>query len=216
LIQEKGTLFPFRSWTNRTGAFIVYTVGSIVAIILTGKKYTPNGDAMDSIDIFTTALQYEEKIRDLYVNAAETVDDERGRAIFRALAADEQGHIEFLNYSLDRLSESKPIDIERLSTSIPDKNSVIRSLDRIKAKIPERMLGDIKTVLRSALAMEKETSAYYRQSAAKTEGAIKAILEKFLIIEIRHEDVVQTELDHAQHNGIWFNFMEVDLEVESD
>ena len=169
---------------------------------------------MDSIDIFTTALRYEEKIRDLYSNAAQIVDDERGKTIFRALAADEQGHIDFLQYSLDRLRESKTIDIKLLSTSIPDMKSVQKNLDHITTRIPERMLGDIKTVLRSALAMEKETSAYYRQSAARTEGAIREILEKFLQIEIRHEDVVQTELDHALHNGLWFDFMEVDLETE--
>jgi rubrerythrin len=169
---------------------------------------------MDSIDIFTTALRYEEKIRDLYSNAAEIVDDKRGKTIFGALAADEQGHIDFLQYSLGRLRESKKIDIEVLSTSIPDMKSVKSHLDRLKATIPERMLGDIKTVLRSALEMEKETSEYYRQSAAQTEGAIKEILEKFLKIEIRHEEVVQTELDHALHNGIWFDFMEVDLEAE--
>lgn len=169
---------------------------------------------MDSIDIFTTALRYEEKIRDLYINAAAIIDDERGKAIFKALADDEQGHIDFLNYSLDQLRESKAIDIKRLSTSIPDKKSVENNLHQMKAKIPQRMLGDIKTVLRSALAMEKETSAYYRQSAAETDGAIQAILEKFLEIEMRHEDVVQIELDHALHNGIWFNFMEIDLESE--
>ena len=169
---------------------------------------------MNSIDIFTTALGYEEKIRDLYNKAAETVDDERGKTIFRALAADEQGHIDFLQYSLGRLRENKTIDIEQLSTSIPDMKTVQKNLDHLTARIPERMLGDIKTVLRNALVMEKETSAYYRQSAARTEGAIREILEKFLKIETRHEDVVQTELDHALHNGLWFNFMEVDLEAE--
>lgn len=169
---------------------------------------------MDSIEIFTTALRYEEKIRDLYNNAAEIVDDKRGKTIFGALAADEQGHIDFLYYSLDRLRERKTIDIDLLSTSIPDMKSVTKNLDHLMTKIPERMLGDIKTVLRSALEMEKETSAYYRQSAARSEGAIKEILEKFLVIEVRHEDVVQTELDHAMHNGIWFDFMEVDLEAE--
>lgn len=169
---------------------------------------------MESIDIFATALQYEEKVRDVYINAAKSVDDERGKAIFQALATDEQGHVDFLNYSLGQLRKNEPIDIERLSTAIPDKASVAKSIDRIKAKIPERMLGDIKTVLRNALAMEKETSEYYRQSTLKTEGTIKAILEKFLQIELRHEDVIQTELDHAMHNGIWFNFMEVNLEAE--
>lgn len=167
---------------------------------------------MDSIELFTTALEYEVKIRNLYRDAARIVDDERGRAIFEALAVDEQGHVDFLNYGLEQLRKNKTVDIDKLSTTIPDRKSVEKSLDRLKAKIPQQMLGDIKTALRSALEMEKETSDFYRRSAAKSDGAIKAILEKFVAIEIRHEDVVQIELDHAMHNGIWFNFMEVDLE----
>ena len=62
--------------------------------------------------------------------------------------------------------------------------------------------------------MEKQTSDYYRKAAQQADGAIKTILEKFLEIEIRHEDVVQIELDHASHNGLWFNFMEINLEEE--
>ena len=169
---------------------------------------------MDSLTIFTTAMHYEEKIRDLYREAAKTVDDERGKAIFSALADDEQGHIDFLEYSLTQLKAKQAINIEKLTSNIPDKGSIEPKIDQMKARIPEQMLGDIKTVLNSALKMEKETSDYYRKASQQTEGDIKAIMEKFLEIEVRHEDVVQIELDHASHNGMWFNFMEVNLEQE--
>ena len=75
------------------------------------------------------------------------------------------------------------------------------------------MLGDIKSALGSALKLEKETSAFYRDTCRKTEGEIKTVFERLLEIEERHVDVVQIELDHAQHNGVWFNFLEVDLEA---
>jgi len=169
---------------------------------------------MDSTTIFTTAISYEEKIRDLYRQAAATVDDTRGKAIFSALADDEQSHIDFLNYSIGQLKASQTIDASRLQTSIPDKASIEAQIKAMQSKIPEQMLGDVKTVLNSALQMEKQTSDYYRKAAQQADGAIKTILEKFLEIEIRHEDVVQIELDHASHNGIWFNFMEINLEEE--
>jgi rubrerythrin len=76
------------------------------------------------------------------------------------------------------------------------------------------MLGDIKTVLNRALKLEKETSAFYLDAIQKTEGPIKAIFTKFYDIEQRHVDVVQIELDHAMNNGVWFDFMEANLEVE--
>jgi len=168
---------------------------------------------MDSQEIFATALQYEEKIRDLYRSTDKIVDDERGRQIFRALADDEQSHVEFLLYSVEQLKAHGTIDINRLVTSIPTIQQIESSIERMKTTIPTQMLGDIKSVLASALKLEKETSAFYREACSKTEGEIKAIFEKFLEIEDRHIDVVQIELDHAQHNGMWFNFMEVDLEA---
>lgn len=169
---------------------------------------------MDSVQIFTTALEYEEKIRDLYLSAAVKVDDERGKSIFRALADDEQSHVDFLNYSLEQLRANESIDPARLQTAIPERGQIETNIEKMKTEIPDQMLGDIKIVLDSALKMEKETSAFYRDARDKTEGPIREILNKFFEIEERHVDVVQIELDHAMHNGMWFNFMEIDLEGE--
>lgn len=168
---------------------------------------------MDSLQIFTTALQHEEKIRDLYRTAEKTIDDDRGKAIFRALANDEQSHVDFLRYSMDRLRGQLSIDLDRLVTAIPARPEIEEKLAKMRAKIPERMLGDIKTVLGSALKLEKETSAFYRNARDQSEGEIRMVFDKFVTIEDRHVDVVQIELDHALHNGMWFNFMEVDLEA---
>lgn len=169
---------------------------------------------MDSITIFRTALEYEESIRDLYLSAAAMVDDERGKNIFRALADDEQGHVDFLNYSIGQLRAANTIDVTRLQTAIPEQALINANIEKMKAEIPEQMLGDIKTVLNSALKLEKETSSFYRDARDKTDGSIRDILNKFYEIEERHVDVVQIELDHAMNNGVWFNFMEVGLETE--
>ena len=169
---------------------------------------------MDSISIFTTALEYEEKIRDLYLEAAGKIDDERGKGIFTGLAEDEQSHVDFLNYSLEQLRADSAIDVNRLQTAIPARKLIDKNIEKMKAEIPVRMLGDIKTVLNSALKLEKETSAFYKDSRDKSEGPIREILNKFYEIEERHVDVVQIEMDHAMQNGMWFNFMEMDLEVE--
>lgn len=65
---------------------------------------------MNSHEIFATALQYEEKIRDVYLSAVGIVDDERGKTIFQALADDEQSHIDFLHYSLEQLKTKGVIE----------------------------------------------------------------------------------------------------------
>jgi rubrerythrin len=168
---------------------------------------------MNSHEILATALQYEEKIRDFYRSAAETIDDTRGKDIFQALANDEQSHVDFLVYSLEQLKANGAVDVEKLVSSIPTLKQLESGIERLKVDIPHQMLGDIKSALVSALKLEKETSAFYRDACSKTEGDIKRVFEKLLDIEDRHVDVVQIELDHAQHNGVWFNFLEVDLEA---
>lgn len=169
---------------------------------------------MNSHEIFATALQYEEKIRDFYRSAEDRIDDTRGKGIFRALGDDEQGHIHFLRYSLEQLKANGAIDVNRLVSSIPSLKQLESGIDKLQTEIPRQMLGDIKSALAGALKLEKETSAFYRDACGKTEGHIKIVFEKLLDIEDRHVDVVQIELDHAQHNGVWFNFMEVNLEAD--
>lgn len=169
---------------------------------------------MDSTELFQSALDYEEKIRDLYRNAERVVDDERGKAIFRSLGNDEQSHIDFLRYSLEQLKKQGAIDLAKLQSPIPDPKAIKDSVAKLTAKIPERMLGDVKKVLNSALQMEKETSAFYRKAMGESQGPVRKVFERFLEIEDRHVDVVQFELDHAASSGLWFNFLEVDLEAE--
>ena len=167
---------------------------------------------MESAAIFTQALGFEQEIRDLYRTAESMVDDERGKAIFRNLADDEQSHIDFLEAGLKTLEKNGTIDTSLLTTKIPDIKVMQSKIEQMKTRIPERMLGDIKSVLSSAFKMEVETTEFYKNAYDNTEGEIKKVMGKFVEIEQRHTDVVRIELDHASHNGFWFNFMELSME----
>lgn len=168
---------------------------------------------MKSEEIFREALEYEKKIRDLYLSAVKKIDDKRGKDLFKALADDEQSHVDFLEYSLDKLKNKDDVDISRLESNIPTVGKLDRNIEQMKDRIPENMLGDVKRVLNSALELEIETSRFYKESYDKAEeGLIKEILKKFHEIEERHVEVVRVELDFSSNNGHWFNFMEIDLE----
>jgi len=167
---------------------------------------------MNSEEVFVSALDYEKKVRDLYLSADKIIDDERGSNIFKALAEDEQSHVDFLEYSLDVLKQQGQIDIEKLNSSIPPKELFESKIEEMKKEIPTQLLGNVKRILNSALKLEIETSEFYESACEKTEGPIRKIFEKFLTIERRHEDIVQIELDHASNSGYWFNFMEIDME----
>ncbi len=168
---------------------------------------------MESEKVLKTALEFEKKICEVYRSAESTVDDARGKSIFRELAADEQSHIDFLENSLELLKKGGKIDPDQLKTSIPDAESLRLRAEKMKTKVPERMLGDVKSVLNSALKMEIETSDFYRQAVDQTEGDIRRVMEKFLEIEERHTAVVRFELDYAARNGHWFDFMEQSMEA---
>lgn len=167
---------------------------------------------MSSEEIFATAIEYEKKIHKFYLDAVDIIDDVKGQSFFKELAADELAHVAFLEYSLDQLKEKKEIDLDKLKFSLPSKETIENQIEKMKGEIPERMLGDIKRVLSSALKIEVETSNFYKKACEESEGSIKLILEKFYEIEQNHVDLVQFELDMAMHSGHWLDYMEIDME----
>ena len=79
---------------------------------------------MNSEQIFIDALEYENRIRDMYFEAVENVDDRRGKELFKALGDDEQSHVDFLEYSLATLKSGGTIDIKNLKTAIPSSKRI--------------------------------------------------------------------------------------------
>jgi len=48
-----------------------------------------------------TAIEFETQVRQVYRNAAEGASDPVGKRIFKVLAEEEQGHLEYLRSKLD-------------------------------------------------------------------------------------------------------------------
>ena len=59
-----------------------------------------------------TAIEYETRIRDLYLEALEAATDENGKRIFKLMADEEQHHLNYLNTKLTKLEASGEIDID--------------------------------------------------------------------------------------------------------
>lgn len=167
---------------------------------------------MNSEKIFVSALDYEKKIRDLYLSAVKTIEDQKGKEIFKSLAEDEQSHVDFLEHSIENLKSNGHLDPATLNSTIPPKHLYRAQIENMRKTIPEKILGDVKRVLTSALKLEIETSEFYETACKKTTGPIRDAFEQLLEIERRHEDLVQVELDHASNYGCWFDFMEIDME----
>ena len=71
-----------------------------------------------------TAIEYENKVRDTYQEAAEKATSDTGKRVFNVLFNEEQGHIDYLNSRLEQWQEKGKITVEKLDTAIPSRAAI--------------------------------------------------------------------------------------------
>ena len=159
-----------------------------------------------------TAIDYEIRIRDIYLEAVAAVDDAVGKRIFDTLGKDEQRHIDYLEHELDQFQKTGAIETERLESAIPDGDSIAREADKIKGLVDREFLGVRQQMLSKALKVEVETSAFYQKMVDELPAEAQPLFARFLEIENNHIQAVQFELDYMGKTGYWFDFKEFDME----
>jgi rubrerythrin len=163
-------------------------------------------------EAITTALSYETRIRDLYREAAAKTQDPKGRRVFKALADDEQRHIDYLEAKRSQWYAEGRITVEPLTSLIPGADLLKQDLTGLDAAMAPEDRGDEKRMLSKALQVEVETSGFYRRMVDQMAGDAGAMFARFLEIEDGHIAAVQAELDYISHTGFWFDFQEFDME----
>jgi rubrerythrin len=158
-----------------------------------------------------TAIDYEIKVRDSYLNGAEKIGDPTGRRVFEVLGKEEQGHVDYLQAKLAEWRKNGKVKAEKLSTVVPAKKVIERGVQKLDAHLSTRDYGTELEMLRKALAMEIETSEFYRKMVTEleTDGELFA---RFLEIEEGHQAIVQAEIDYLTRSGTFFDFQEFTLE----
>lgn len=159
-----------------------------------------------------SALEFENRIRDMYIDAAARVDDPAGRQIFKTLAEDEQHHVDYLEHRLAEWQRDGKISVEHLESTVPDKAAIRQAAGRLKSISNADVRGLKQQMLSQALAMEIETSRFYRDLVDTVSIDYRQMFARFLEIEDNHVEAVQFELDHLSHTGFWFGFEEFDME----
>jgi len=160
-----------------------------------------------------TAIEYEKKVRDVYINAIKNVPEDIGKKIFKVLADEEQHHIDYLNRRLEEFQKDGKIQFEVLKTVIPSKTQIENDIHNIETKVK---IGDNRVeeeLLRQAFEAELETKTYYENLVNKLKDDEKALFSRFLEIEEAHGAIVQAEIDSITKMGFWFDIMEFDLEA---
>ncbi len=159
-----------------------------------------------------SALAFETRIRDLYLEAVARTDDTAGKKIFQDLADDEQNHVAYLESRLDEWHSAGAISAEKLSSTIPDKATIRKAAAGLRSKFEQDARGLKQQMLSRALEMEIETSRFYEQLVEQVADDHKSMFARFLEIENNHIEAVQFELDHLTNTGFWFGFEEFDME----
>lgn len=160
-----------------------------------------------------TAIDYEEKIRDLYEEAAGRIDDPLGKKALLLLKEDEQSHVDYLNASLNEWKETGTLSGKKLDSVVPSKDRMEAGLKRVEKRLIKKHGGPEKEILTRALSAEIETSRFYRKMVDEMDDEFKPLFRQFLKIEDNHIAYVRVELDFVSSSGYWFDHEEFDMEA---
>ena len=157
------------------------------------------------------ALEYETKVRDAYVDAADKAKDDTGKRIFKVLGEEEQGHIDFLESKLTEWQKTGKVVPEKLKTVVPSREKLESGVKKLDDRISKDDFGSEMEMLRKALDLEIETSNFYRRMVDEM-GDEGEMFAHFLKIEEGHQAVVQAEIDYLSNTGFFFDFQEFSME----
>jgi rubrerythrin len=152
---------------------------------------------MDIRKIYQYALQREYEGKRFFVDNADRVHHAAAIGAFKALAGEEQKHIEFVQAQLDALQEGKKSNAaigaemevagffsQRFSSELLDQTTL------------EAMVPDL-PILRMAYLIERDFTEFYSNAARQADGEARQALEILAGWEHRHEMLFKEFHDKA-------------------
>jgi len=161
-----------------------------------------------------TAIEFETKVRDIYQEAAAKAKDTVGQRVFSALAREEEYHLKYLHDRLAEWQKTGHIVNKKVRTAVPSREKISDEVKKLKRQIDPKGHGEEIAMLRKALALEIETSNFYKEMVQKLHDEGQKMFARFLEIEDGHVAIVKAELDAVSGAGFWCDFQEFSLEVE--
>ena len=159
-----------------------------------------------------TAIDYETKVLNIYRNASESLPDSARKRLFKALADDEQYHVDYLVKKLNQWQKTGQLTVEDLKSSNPDIEAIAGDIGKLESRMSEEDRGDKKQMLSKALTVEVETSNFYKKMVSEMSEEGQQLFSQFIVIEDGHIKAVQAELDFINSSGYWFDSKEFDME----
>lgn len=159
-----------------------------------------------------TSIEYEARVRDVYVEAVNGSKNDEGRRLFQLMADEEQRHVDFLEAKLVQWSDDGTVTADGLTTSIPSGEVIARGVDELREKVGGKPGTVELQFLSKALGVERTTSEFYERMVKELPDEAKPLFRRFLEIEEGHLALVQAQIDQATGSGYWFDVQEFTLE----
>jgi rubrerythrin len=149
---------------------------------------------MDIRKIYEYALQREYEGKAFFDANAGRLQNAAAAGAFKAIAAEEQKHIEYIQSQMKALDEGKPASMPELPKAgfFADR----ANSENIEQSVSEAMVADL-PVLRMAYLIERDFAEFYSQAAGKADGTAKAVLESLAHWEAGHERLFKSMHDKA-------------------
>ncbi len=159
-----------------------------------------------------TSLQYETKVRDLYIQAMKAAKSEAGRKVFRILAKEEQQHVDYLQKRLEEWKRNGKITPEKLASLIPSAVEIEKEIEKLPANFSTNERNLELELLHQALDLETATGNFYKKMAQELRKEAQQMFQNFVQIEENHRAIVLAEIDSLNGPGFWLHVREFDLE----
>jgi rubrerythrin len=149
---------------------------------------------MDIRKIFDYALQREYEGKAFFEANAGRLQNAAAAGAFRAIAAEEQKHIDFIQAQINALNDGKTAPTPELPKAgfFADR----ASSENVEQSVSEAMVADL-PVLRMAYLIERDFAEFYTQAASQAEGDAKVILDMLARWESGHERLFKSMHDKA-------------------
>jgi len=147
--------------------------------------------------IYEYALQRENEGKRFFEQNAARLGHASAVAAFRALAAEEQKHIQFIQGQIDALDRNKAastaagVALEKEGLFAQRAASEMLDQTTLEAMVPDL------PVLRTAYLIERDFADFYAQAASKAEGPARQVLEMLASWEEGHAALFKRMHDKA-------------------
>jgi len=159
-----------------------------------------------------TAIQYEKRVVQVYEEAARASQDDIGKKIFAAFVKEEEEHVVYLVNRLNEWTATGRVTTASLGTVIPSRERIEQGIKTLESRVARQAPEAEMRLLKRALDIEIETSAFYVRVVKELPPEHRALFERFVEIEHGHQAIVQAEMNAVAGNGYWFDVPEISME----